>query len=140
MVYFTLFSSAFLAATLLPLSSEVVLIALLQQEYLPAALWLAATAGNTLGACVNWVLGRYFLHFQARKWFPIKAASLQKAQNSFQKYGKWSLLLSWLPVIGDALTLLAGVMRINFATFFVLTFIGKGARYLVIIGITLPFL
>lgn len=140
MVYLTLFGSAFLAATLLPFYSEAILVAYLQQGYAAFALWLAATLGNTLGACLNWVLGRYFLHYQDRKWFPIKAAKLKKAQQSFQKYGQWSLLFSWLPVVGDALTLLAGVLRVNFLLFFVLTFIGKGARYLVVLGVTLQFI
>ena len=135
--YLSLFFSALLAATLLPFYSEVVLVSLLAvhpEHWL--MLWLLATLGNTVGAAVNWLLGRYLLHFQQRKWFPFSADKLGPAQRWFQRYGVWSLLLAWLPVGGDALTFIAGVMRVPFALFWILTFIGKGARYLVVILLT----
>ncbi len=132
--YLSLFFSALLAATLLPFYSEVVLLSLLaaNPEQWPM-LWLVATLGNTVGAAINWLLGRYLLHFQQRKWFPFSVDKLGPAQRWFQRYGVWSLLLAWLPVGGDALTFIAGVMRVPFALFWTLTLIGKGARYLVVI-------
>ena len=133
--YLGLFFSAFLAATLVPAYSEVLFAGLLAAGYDPLALLLWASAGNTLGAAVNWVLGRYLLHFQNRRWFPFKAGSLEHAQHWFQKFGVWSLLLAWLPVGGDALTFIAGVMRVRFSIFIVLTAIGKSARYAVLLGI-----
>lgn len=136
MDYLLLFLSAFGAATLLPFYSEAFLIALLAQaEHSPAALWFFATTGNTLGAMVNWVLGRWATHFESRRWFPFKPEKLHRAQRWFQRYGVWSLLLSWLPVGGDALTCIAGVMRVNFGIFSLLTAIGKGGRYAVVIAL-----
>lgn len=132
MSYLILFISAFGAATILPFYSEIAFIALLEQEYMPFWVWFTATSGNTLGAVVNWVLGRYLRHFEQRSWFPFKAGSLQRSQAWFQKYGVWSLLLAWLPIGGDALTFIAGVMRVRFMVFFILTGIGKGARYAVL--------
>lgn len=129
MVYFSLFLTAFLAATLLPLSSEALLATLIYQQYAPFILWLAATAGNTLGSCVNWYLGRQCLRWQGRKWFPFSAVQLQNAQTRFQRYGQWTLLFAWVPLIGDPLTLVAGVMRIHFIKFFALVLIGKALRY-----------
>jgi len=134
-MYSALFLSAFLSATLLPGSSEVLLVSLLTQGYDPMILWLYATAGNTLGSAMNWVLGRYLLHFQQRRWFPLKPATLNKAQHWFQRYGVWSLLLAWAPLIGDGLTFVAGVMRVRFTLFLLLTAIGKGVRYAIIVGL-----
>lgn len=133
MSYGLLFISAFGAATLLPFYSEVTLLALLSQGLDPLLLWLVATIGNTLGAAVNWWLERYLTHFEQRSWFPFKPSTLHRAQSWFQRYGRWSLLLAWLPVGGDALTFIAGVMRVPFLWFLVLTAIGKGGRYLAVI-------
>lgn len=134
--YLLLFSSAFLAATLLPFYSEVVLVSLLAGDYPVWALWLVATIGNTLGAVVNWALGRYFIHFQDRRWFPFKVGALERSQRWFQRYGVWSLLLAWMPVGGDALTFIAGIMRVQLWKLVVLSGIGKGARYAVVIWLT----
>ncbi len=131
----SLFVSAFLSATLLPGSSEILLAALVTKHYDPFYLWLWATLGNTLGSCVNWWMGRYLLHWQNRRWFPVKGESLERAQRWFNRYGVWSLLLAWAPVFGDALTLIAGIMRVHFGLFFLLTAIGKGLRYAVILGL-----
>jgi membrane protein YqaA with SNARE-associated domain len=130
--YFILFLSAFGAATILPFYSEIAFIGMLEQGFSPFWVWLVATAGNSLGAAVNWILGRYLAHFEGRRWFPFKPESLHRSQAWFQKYGVWSLLLAWLPIGGDALTFIAGVMRVRFSLFFVLTAIGKGARYAVL--------
>ncbi len=133
--YLGLFISAFLAATLVPAYSEILFASLIAGGYDPLALWLWASAGNTLGSAVNWALGRYLLHFRDRRWFPFKADGLGRAQDWFQKFGVWSLLLAWLPVGGDALTFIAGVMRVRFDVFLILTAIGKSARYAVLLGI-----
>ena len=133
--YLGLFFSAFLAATLVPAYSEIVFAGLVTAGYEPLALWAWASAGNTLGSAVNWVLGRYLLHFQERRWFPFKPESLGVAQRWFQKYGVWSLLMAWLPVGGDALTFIAGMMRVNFFLFLALTAVGKATRYAILLGL-----
>ncbi|UZE98068.1 YqaA family protein [Alkalimarinus alittae] len=135
MSYLSLFISAFVAATLLPFYSEVILGVMLVNGANPLWLWLSATCGNTLGSWVNWLLGRYLLHFQHKKWFPFKPESLNKAQNSFKKYGLWSLLFAWLPIIGDPITFVAGIMKVRVLPFLVLVFIGKGARYGIVIAL-----
>jgi len=133
MSYLLLFSSAFLAATVLPFYSEVVLFAMIRAGE-PAGLLLAVAAvGNTLGSVVNWLLGRYLLHFQHRKWFYFKPAQIEKMQAWFQRYGVWSLLLAWMPIGGDPLTLVAGIMRVNLWLFIVLVGIGKTLRYVAVI-------
>ncbi|MBP6243205.1 MAG: YqaA family protein [Chromatiaceae bacterium] len=133
--YLGLFFVAFLAATLLPAYSEVLFVGLLAAGYDPLALWAWATAGNTLGAAVNWLLGRYLLHYQDRSWFPFKPDSLGLAQGWFQRYGIWSLLFSWAPIVGDTLTFIAGLMGVRFPLFLLLTALGKGARYAIMLGL-----
>jgi len=133
LAYLSLFVTALIAATLLPLSSEALLAALLSQGKAPVLLWLAASLGNVLGSCINWVLGRWCLHWQDRRWFPIGARQLQRAQTHFQRYGSWSLLFAWLPLVGDPLTLVAGVMKIPFSRFVLLVAIGKMLRYALVI-------
>lgn len=131
--YAGLFFTAFLAATLLPFYSEVLFAGLLVEGHDPLALWSWATAGNTLGSAVNWALARYFLHFEDRRWFPFREKNLGRAQAWFQRYGVWSLLMAWAPVGGDALTFVAGLMRVRFGLFLLLVGIGKGARYAVVL-------
>lgn len=133
--YTGLFFSAFLAATLVPAYSELVLAGLVSAGHDPMALWLWASVGNTLGSALNWVMGRYLLNFRDRKWFPFKPQNLGPAQRWFQKYGVWSLLLAWMPVGGDALTFIAGMMRVNFLLFITLTAIGKATRYAILLGL-----
>ena len=108
---------------------------MLSAGYAPLALWAWATAGNTLGAVLNYVLGRFLLHFQDRRWFPFRPGTLERSQRWFQRYGVWSLLMAWAPVGGDALTFVAGVMRVRFTVFLVLTAAGKGARYAILLGL-----
>ena len=130
---FSLFTGAFLAATILPFSSEVMLATALHSgEHPKWLLVLIATTGNTLGAVVNWWLGLYLLHWSNRKWFPFTTHQLNKASKWFQKYGTISLLLAWVPVIGDPLTFAAGVLRVRFILFLPLVFLGKGLRYILI--------
>ena len=131
--YLLLFGSAFLAATILPFYSEVVLFALLRAGGDPAALVLTATLGNTLGAVVNWLLGRYLLHFRDRRWFYFSRGQIEKAQRWFQRYGFWSLLLAWAPVGGDALTLVAGIMKVRLRLFLLLVGTGKALRYISVV-------
>lgn len=128
--YLLLFGSSFLAATILPFYSEVVLFALLREGGDPAVLVAVATLGNTLGAVVNWLLGLYLLHFQDRRWFYFSREQIARAQRWFQRYGFWSLLLAWAPVGGDALTLVAGIMRVRLWLFLLLVGSGKALRYI----------
>lgn len=132
-VYAALFAAAFLAATILPMQSEAILVGLiLSGDYSTAALLAVASIGNTLGAVVNWGLGRGIERFHDRRWFPASPEKLEKAQIWYRRYGKWSLLLSWLPIGGDAITVLAGILREPLPAFLLLVFLGKAARYLVL--------
>ncbi len=139
-VYTGLFILAFGAATLLPLQSEAVLAGLLLEgSHAPALLVLSATAGNVLGSVTNWLLGRGIERYQQRRWFPVSPDQLARAQRLYQRYGQASLLLSWLPVIGDPLTLLAGVMREPFGRFLLLVSLAKAGRYGLLALVTLQF-
>lgn len=132
-----LFMSAFGAATLLPLQSEAVLVGLLVDVH-PAGLLVAiAIAGNVLGSVVNWLLGGYIEHFRDRRWFPITDAQRHRAQTFYHRYGKWSLLLSWVPIIGDPLTVVAGLMREPLHSFVGIVLLAKLGRYLVLTAVTL---
>ena len=132
MLYLTMFLSALLAATIVPFASELTLAAALAAGGSVPWLITAATLGNTLGATVNWALGRFVERFRDRGWFPANAQQLARAQAWFQRYGVWSLLLAWMPVAGDALTVIAGAMRVRIAPFLVLVAVGKGLRYVVV--------
>jgi membrane protein YqaA with SNARE-associated domain len=131
-----LFVAAFVSATLLPGSSEVVLAGILAsgQASVGAAV-LVATIGNTLGACVNWAIGRYFAHFRHHRHFPVDADKFDAYAIWYQKWGVWSLLASWVPIIGDPLTVLAGVARTPFLLFVAMVFFAKAVRYLVVAGV-----
>ncbi len=134
--YVSLFVTAFLAATVLPMSSEAVLSALVVGDGFDLWLLIAlASIGNTLGAVVNWLLGRYCLRWRDRKWFPVSAAALERASRWFSRYGVFSLLFAWLPVVGDPLTFVAGILRVRFALFLVLVALGKTARYIAVAGL-----
>ncbi len=131
-----LFASAFLAATILPFYSEVVLFTLLREGGDPLILVAVATLGNTLGAVVNWLLGLYLLHFRDRRWFYFSQKQIEKAQCWFQRYGFWTLLLAWMPFGGDALTLIAGIMKVRLWLFLLLVGAGKALRYVSIVYLT----
>lgn len=134
--YITLFISGVTSATLLPGSSEIVLVAMLSQGVGdPILLVMIATVGNVLGSLINWICGRYLITFMGRWWFPVSQQSYDKGKLWFERYGLWSLLLAWLPIIGDPLTLLAGTMAVRLRIFIVLVTIGKFARYAFIAGV-----
>ena len=134
-VLFALFLSALTSATILPGTSEAALAALIASG--DHAVWVlvaVATVGNVIGSLINWWLGLYAEHFKHRRWFPVSPEALDRASHWFGKYGLWSLLLAWLPIIGDPLTLFAGVMRVRFLPFIILVTIGKVARYAINCG------
>ena len=136
--YASLFTAAFIAATFLPAQSEAVLATLLIDGSYPVVyLLLIASAGNVLGATVNWLLGRGIEQLRDRPWFPASPAALERAQQWYRRYGKWSLLLSWAPIIGDPLTIIAGMLRERFAIFLALVTCAKVARYVVLTAIVL---
>ncbi|QQM28961.1 DedA family protein [Martelella lutilitoris] len=129
--YGGLFASALVAATILPMQSEAALSGLLLTGAYPVfALVLAASLGNVLGSVVNWLLGRGIARFRDRRWFPVGPRALERAEAWYGRYGKWSLLLSWVPIIGDPLTVVAGALREPFPVFLALVTIAKVGRYL----------
>lgn len=133
--YAGLFLSAFLAATVLPFSSEAVLAGLYAAKSGAGAglLLLTASVGNTLGSFANFLLGRFCLHWRESRWFPIKADRLERAGAWFRRFGAWSLLFAWLPVVGDPLTVVAGMLRVNAWLFLALVGAGKVARYVAVL-------
>lgn len=135
--YLGLFLTSFIAATFLPLQSELVLVSLLLTGgFSVTGLFMLATLGNVLGSLVNWALGLYLLRWRDRRWFPVSAPRLAQAQRAYARYGFWSLLLSWVPVIGDPLTLAAGVMRERLWRFLLMVTVAKAGRYLLLIMLT----
>lgn len=139
MAYAGLFIAAFVAATLLPAQSEAVLVGLLQAGYRPWLLVAVASVGNVLGSIVNWYLGRGIDRYSDRPWFPVKPAALARATRWYRRYGRWSLLLSWLPIVGDPLTLVAGVMRERIGVFVALVALAKTGRYVALTAATLAY-
>ena len=136
--YLGLFGAAFVAATLLPAQSELLLAGLVASGDHSLALLIGfATAGNVLGSAVNWALGRYCNHLSNRRWFPIKKPALARAEKWYHRFGRWSLVLSWAPVIGDPLTLLAGILREPLPSFLLIVGVAKLGRYLVVAGVAL---
>ncbi|AKI00697.1 putative membrane protein [Hoeflea sp. IMCC20628] len=133
LAYASLFLAAFLAATLVPAQSESVLTGLILAGGQPVvALIAVASLGNILGSVLNWLIGRGVERFRDRKWFPAGEAQLARAQQQYQRFGYWSLLLAWVPIIGDPLTLVAGIMREPLWRFLLLVSIGKIGRYAVL--------
>ena len=129
--YFLLLLISFLAATILPLSSELALASLLNTgKYNSFVLIGTASLGNILGSVFNWLLGFYLFKFLNKKWLPFKENQINVASKRFSKFGVWSLLFTWVPIIGDPLTFIAGILKINFLLFLVLITIGKISRYL----------
>lgn len=135
--YLSLFMAAFVAATIFPAQSEAVLVGLIVTGGYPVwLLVLVASVGNVLGSILNWFLGRGIERFRDRRWFPVRPQKLERYQVWYQRYGKWSLLASWLPIIGDPLTVVAGVMREPLPIFILLVSIAKTVRYAILAAIT----
>ncbi|MBT4646146.1 MAG: DedA family protein [Pelagibacteraceae bacterium] len=133
MIYLSLFVVAFMVATIVPFGSEAYFITLLSlDKYNGLLLLTAASIGNILGSLFNWICGYYINYFIKKPWFPINNKMIDRGNKIFNKYGKWSLLFSWLPFIGDPITFVAGTLRYPVAPFLVLVSIGKIGRYLII--------
>ncbi|MDC8829527.1 YqaA family protein [Alteromonas gilva] len=127
-----LFITAFLAATILPLSSEVVLTALLLDGQPPLLMVLIATAGNVMGSLTNYALGYFANEVVIKKWLRISDVEFSRAEQRFKRYGTWALCLAWVPLIGDPLTVLAGVLKVRLWWFLLLVTTGKCLRYVVL--------
>lgn len=140
-VYIGLFLAALLAATIIPAQSEALLVGLLiSGNYHPWLLVTVASVGNILGSILNWLVGYGIQKFKHKKWFPVKPATLERTVNWYKRYGRWSLLLSWVPIIGDPLTVAAGVMREKLGVFILLVTLAKAGRYCILTLITLKLL
>lgn len=129
-----MFLSAFLAATVLPLGSEVVLALLLAGGYAPLPVVAVATTGNVLGSVVNYWMGLVGVDWLARNVSRVSLKEIHRARARFRAWGRGSLLLAWMPVIGDPLTVVAGMLKINFFLFILLVTVGKLGRYFVLAG------
>ena len=139
--YSGLFIAAFLAATILPAQSEAGLAALILASPASVTLLVAtASLGNILGAVVNWYLGRGINRFTGKPWFPATADQLSRATSWYHRYGRWSLLLSWVPFIGDPLTFVAGIMREPLLRFLLIVGLAKTGRYIVVALLALQWL
>lgn len=135
-----LFLAALAAATVIPSQSEWILFWLLSTgKYPPLLLLAAATAGNVLGSVVNWWLGKYLMRFRGRKWFPVSDEQFAKSEKFFRKYGVWALLLAWVPLIGDPITLAAGALGVRLDLFLTLVTVSKLGRYLFVYAVFLGF-
>ena len=122
-----------MVATIIPFGSEVYFITLLSLEkYNHFILFLVVSVGNVLGSLFNWICGFYINFFIKKSWFPINNKIIDRGNKLFIKYGKWSLLISWFPLIGDPITFAAGTLRYPIIPFLVLVSIGKVGRYLII--------
>jgi membrane protein YqaA with SNARE-associated domain len=135
--YMALFALSFLASTLIPLGSEWLLVTMLLQRHDPYLSIAVASLGNYLGACTSYWIGLAGGPYLIRNLLRIDDVSQKRAEHLFQRYGSWSLLLSWLPVIGDPLCLAGGVLKTGFARFSLLVFSGKLGRYAVVAWLTL---
>jgi membrane protein YqaA with SNARE-associated domain len=131
-----LFLLSFLAATIIPLGSEWLLIALILNGFDARSVVAVATLGNYLGACTTYAIGFYGSEFLIKKILRVDDDSLTRAMSLYKKYGSWSLLFSWIPILGDPLCLAGGVLRLGFPVFSVLVFLGKFARYAAIAYLT----
>ena len=139
--YFGLFTAAFAAATLIPAQSEAVLVGLLVKgSASPGMLLAVATLGNVLGSLLNWLLGRMVERLGPKRWVPVSEPQLERAQQRYHRSGRWSLLLSWVPIIGDPLTVVAGTLREPLWSFLLLVTLANGGRYLLLAGVTLGWL
>jgi membrane protein YqaA with SNARE-associated domain len=135
-LYGALFTAAFISATIFPGQSEVLLVGLLAAGHPPLLLVIVASTGNVLGSVASWFMGRGIDRFRDRRWFPVTPDAMERATRWYARYGIWSLLLSWAPVIGDPITLVAGVLRVPLPRFVLLVAVAKTARYVVLTAVT----
>jgi membrane protein YqaA with SNARE-associated domain len=135
--YLSLFFLSVLASTLIPVGSEWLLAVMLVNRYDPVMTVAVATFGNTLGAVTTWAIGTAGGPFLVRRILRISAAAEESAVRFYRRYGVWSLLFSWLPVVGDPLCLAGGILNVGFGRFFLLVFTGKLARYAAVASLTL---
>ena len=132
-VYASLFISSFLSSTILPGHSEIILTAFIFLKKYPIIdLIFFASIGNILGSILNWCIGYFLTNLKDRKWFPINKSQLTRASSWFLKYGKWTLFFSWVPIIGDPLTIIAGIFRVPIYTFILIVSLAKTMRYVFI--------
>ena len=129
MVYLILFITALISATLFPLGSEALLLYDVSQGYNIYLLLLFATVGNSLGSVINYFFGLKGEEYLLQKRL-LSEKHIIKVKFYFDKYGAWIILLSWLPIIGDSITFIAGVLKYNFRKFLIFVIIAKFSRYL----------
>ena len=125
----SMFLLSFLASSILPIASEWLLVTLILKGLNPFAVLFTATLGNYLGACTTYAIGYTGSKFFITKVLRLSDESKQKAEKFYYQYGVYSLLMSWLPIIGDPLCVIAGMLKVNFFKFSALVYIGKFARY-----------
>jgi len=133
--YLNLFVLSFLASTILPLGSEALVVALIYQGFSPFTVIMVATVGNYLGSCTT-----YYLGLKGRpaleKYLSPSPEKLEKSEKLFKKYGIYTLLFTWVPGVGDAITMVAGLTQLPFRSFSILVFLGKFGRYFAIAYLT----
>ena len=135
--YLGLFALSFLASTMLPIGSEWLLVLMLLKGNDPLATVAVATIGNYLGGCTTWAIGIWGGPLLVRRILQIDPAREEAAVRFYRRYGVWSLLLSWLPIVGDPLCLAGGILKVDFTRFSILVFMGKLVRYAVVAWLTL---
>lgn len=141
LVLLGLFATCLAAGSVVPMPSEPAFVALLlTSDIAPWMVLTAATTGNVAGSAINWLIGLGAGRFEGRRWFPVSAPALERARHWYHRYGRWSLLMSWVPVIGDPLTIAAGVMREPFWSFLLIVSVAKLCRYGALAGLALQLL
>ena len=135
--YLALFLLSFLASTLVPLGSEWLLAVLLVNGFDPSIVVAVATVGNSCGALTTYAIGLWGGPFLVQRFLRISPESQQRSERYFSRYGSWALLFSWVPILGDPLCLVGGVLRTGFWRFVVLVTVGKFVRYLVVAKLVL---
>jgi membrane protein YqaA with SNARE-associated domain len=136
-----LFVTCLAAGAIVPIPSEAAFVALmLTGDFSVWTLVAVATTGNVAGSTINWFIGLGAARFEGKPWFPASAAALERGRRWYHRYGRWSLLLSWLPLLGDPLTIVAGVMREPIWSFLIIVSIAKFSRYAMLAGVTLAWL
>jgi membrane protein YqaA with SNARE-associated domain len=135
--YPALFLLSFFASTLVPLGSEWLLAVMLNHGFATSAVVSVATVGNTLGALTTFAIGMWGGPFLIRRMLRVSHENQQRAEQNFNRYGSWALLFSWVPILGDPLCLVGGVLRTSFWKFLALVAIGKLLRYMVVAELVL---